>query len=111
MIILPETKSSHWDINPEMMFRLFEFLHDIGIPRICFESESRKEWGCLVSFYHHAGVLRETTNNEKLDRNSYPLATWNLLDVTRCATNDPSLLTLVVPKSSTNEKHPLLETS
>ena len=34
---------------------------------------------------------------------------WNPLDVTR-ATIDPSLLTLVVPISSTNEKHPLLET-
>ena len=48
----PSTKR----INPEMMFRLFEFLHDIGIPRIFFESESHKEWGFFVSFYHHAGI-------------------------------------------------------
>ena len=77
MIILPETKSSHWDINPEMMFRLFEVLHDIGIPRI-FSSQKATKNGDVVSFYHHAG--RETTNNGKLDRNSYPLATWNPLE-------------------------------
>ena len=56
-----------------MMLRLFEFLHDIGIPRICFESESRKEWGCLVSFeHHHAGGIKGDNQQWKTGQKQLP---------------------------------------
>ena len=113
MIISPEKESSQWDINPEMMFRLFEVfawhrntthLFRVGKPQRMgmFGQLLPPRWGIK-------GDNQQWKNWTETVTLWQPGIHWNPLDVTR-ATIDPSLLTLVVPISSTNEKHPLLET-